>query len=295
MRLRRAGPLLVAAGALSVFVRRRRLGAVRQTVTAHRAILIAGMARFFWPWDGIIDGIVSIGADVKAAILTVVNAAIQTVFDAWGWLSDRVHDIVVRFFGFVTDITNRVYELAQLIDSVGDNLYNRATHALDSIAGLVTTVFNSLWNEALHDLWDPITRIIGDALNLALQGLSDFLHDPIGFITGLVNGLISAALAELEARLGDLLNIGDLVRQLVDQELRLLLGPGYDAFMTFIQHLPDIIGFLVFVAEHPFTWWETYAQDLFDMGPDGIIGAVTAAVDGMAGPASARLEEWLGT
>ena len=200
-----------------------------------------------WVWEGVVAAAQwawSFAADVwnsaVDAISAVWDAAIQSLKDAFGFISDTIAELYVwatTAFNWVVQkgqwVLDQLENLASLVaNAVADSIDWIWQNLIQPVTDLIGSLFGTLWDafwSAATWVWDKVQAIAEAVVNAVLDAAS-WVWDKVSAIaTAIVNAAIDA------------------------------IGIAWDV-------LQEAWGWIVWLAEHSFDFFTSLANVLFDSG-----------------------------
>lgn len=309
-----AGVALAGGLTLLPRVRRRRRGHLRLV-----ALVLAMLPRIESPDLSVENIASSITGFFAAVVQFIVGDIITPIASALSWLGQHLVGYVADqwrtllnvigaipvMFGTVADwITSVAEDAARALRAVTDSLYGNVlnwVHVALSVGGalydVLASVVTAIVTAALRAGGD-ILGGLADALNTLLNGaleVGNWLWHRIVTIAEAVvrdalavGGAIYSAMGDIVAQLiRDWLTVGGWLLDLLDGIIRDIVAPLLDgiadvlpdALKFIVDNFDRLFRFLVFVIEHPLSWFEDWATQLLEDGGALLIDVIGRAVE----------------
>ena len=213
-------------------------------------------------WDPIVDEFRSIAGGVRDFVTSMIGAAVD-------WISSWLNGVVTWVQGWITWIADNVPRLWDKVWAVASDVASAIAQAFNYLPGLVVSWVDYLGRrivdavqhardlfdnaigyarDAIGAVYDWVDRNVAGPLSHAIDGVYRWVNDNV---LNRITGWIGEAVGPVR----DLVNnvrsafdlVADTVRRIKDDVVPVVMGAWH---------------FLVFVAEHPLTWWTDYARQL---------------------------------
>lgn len=276
--------------------RRWRLEAKRVASTVSVAVVapLVVLVALCWPWDVIADWASSIANAVKNAIVWVANTIagiiVTVVNDVWSFAGDLASGIADAL-SFVVDIGNSAFGLLKTVweqwipdaihmaAGVAQAIVDTAAHylriAIDAVrttVGAIATELSGVYGWAYTNIFRPLLGAIGDVGGWVWNTFAPWVLQQINSVGAILQRAVDA--------------VWDGVRTAVDIVAR------YGSII--VRWFTEGLHFIVFVLEHPFTWWTQIVHDAFARGSDTLDSQVVALLDRRGGDILDNLSKWVG-
>lgn len=289
--------------------RRQRAAYVRAAL-----LLVAGdvASRFDWSPSAISDGVESVWG---WALGVVQDWVIGPITRAASWAANQVADYAVAL---AQDVWEKLGILGEFAGTLWDMIVHMVDGAIDFALSIKNTLYDWIgdgigwlwdttswwWEHVFNVLWDwlvdVVTSLIVGAIDLAMGaagwvwdrvseiaatvarevlGAASWLYDNVRQIVTDMLGALFDAGSWLWERITDV--VGALVSQLWDA-----LSNGIAAVIAVVEGAWD---FLVWVAEHPATWFAELIDGFFRNGSQWFIERLTDALSS----SGSIVEDWL--
>lgn len=273
------------------------------------------------------DTVLGFLEDAFGGVLGLAGFAIDKLEDAlravWEPLAQGVVDVIAGFHSVIGQIADGFVTVGDWIRSVAQNAYDQFIHLYDTLGGIIANTFQAaisaggvIWdfvygavNDGIENIlgtfsefWNTVTNIVNQALQDAFDGagwLWDWLTNAVTQIVTAIIGtgawlwnLISGfAYDWLMAVLRETDSLWDWVSEHIIQPL---VDAALAVFGDIISVVLGAWDFLVFVAEHPLTWFTDQFDQVFADGASPFIDALGRAIDDEQGPAVDFLDRIFG-
>lgn len=259
--------------------------------------LLRGMPSIDLSPSTVFSGIAGFFGDV---IMTLIGDLITPIADAISWagvqLEQFVLDSVNSVWGFIGQAAGLVSTVLDFVQS----LYQAALQYAESLVASVWFEVNSLADQfaqwganILNLIQTTIASVLSTAMtvggwlwnqiyNAFIYPLYNYISDLFGNIEGIVAGIVSTVInGALEAG-GWLYNIlTNIVQSLIDVALA--------AFGDIVAVVQGAWAFLVWIAEHPFSWFADQIDSVFGNGASHLIDLLEQAIDANQD----QVEQWI--
>lgn len=287
-----AAALAVGAAVAAVPVAGRRHR--RRRLPWRRALLVWFLGSSWAPWDPVWDALTGIGSSIKDAIKAMLDPVIGWVEAGFAWVTALVQNVSDALWATATMI---VGWLNAGLAAVRNFAVSIVAELRDATWGLVAGVV-----DLVHGLVDGLVSWVRSGLdwlqaqvNHLLQWVVDNVLTPfLSFVAGIFDWIRDNIFRPL----------WDLIHGLIDgvwSAITWLRDRFGDVWHWFVDELPAVWGllqavwwFLVWVAEHPFTWWRDLFDDLTRQAPRTVLGWVTHAWQSDGATLEDEIVRWLG-
>lgn len=301
----RTGVILVAAGAVGAWgwQRRRRhrygrlwgpLGPLRLAallpLAQDDAWSLLGIFDTIWGWvaGSLLPGIREIIHAISEAVSNAISAAVAAAYDWTNFLHSLVGDV-----GRIT---------GDLVSYVIDG-FRRATDFALWAAGEAARLGTSAW-EVLGDpaswVWDQVRAIaggVGDVFDFLTRDVLNFIYADLVLplynrLSDIRDSLFDSLREIAETAIGAALDAGswlwDRVGGIVADALDVALAP----LRAIVAVVEGAWSFLVWVAEHPISWFTSIADEVLGNGSEWLINHVLSAVEAEFDTVEQRLSDY---
>lgn len=246
-----------------------------------------------WPWDDVIDRASGIANLVKQLVKDALS-------ELWNYINSAF-DFLTRVFGIVYKVAGNI------IEGLRDLVEHLVEGALRTALGWVLDVYKWIDVQAMA-IYNDVRRWIDDAVNLA-RWAADYAR---GLVDGAVRWVIDNVLNPLLGAVAEVYRfVLGSIRDAIDVFWRNVVQPTIDLAHWLYNTVNDIIDFvervakpiftvlgkawwfIVFVAEHPLTWWKIILEEIAHRAPELWISGARRAFDQHGSEIEDAVTKWL--
>lgn len=236
----------------------------------------------------------TVASDIKSWVRHMLDSLTGWINDAFTWVHHALDDIS----SWAGDAFNAVYKWAT---DAWNGLYGWASSAIGNVVSWVQTLVGTVqrWAEAaFNDLshWAAdALGALGNAVDALGRWVVDNVFNPLEtFVLWVWHEVVEPGLHWLEQAIGD-------VRQWALDAYHFivgLLGQAWDFIEKVAKPLLAVVEkafhWLVFFAEHPFTWWHDLFNDVLTRAPEAIAKGALRAVQTEGDEIERLVAGWFG-
>lgn len=214
-----------------------------------------------------------VGLDLAGRfLLYLTKAGLRALDQVENIVDNLIPNVLSQAWGWVGDAIRQINEVRQAAWNGFLNVANDISNLWDRVVQRIIQFGADLYNQINRELIGPIANWIWNSATL----IGGWIEDHIGLF-------FRAVVAPLIADVRGLLDrVAEVYRWFLHVAVKVV---------TIVDECWD---FLYYIATHPFTWWQDYANRLVNNGSTWLIDAVTQGVSANADAVDDRLASWLG-
>lgn len=252
---------------------------------------LVGLAGLHW-LDGLFSWFDQTAGDawraITAFVHSVINSALDltsSIFDrVWAWAS-AMWDQAVAWFVQAINTAWQVFDLAQqFAQNLVTSLWDQVARWLGGLQGWVDNIGAWIIN-TVNGVLDWISHAPAGILSIASGVANDLWHSVIEPALGLVADTANAAISGLHDLYCGVVDLVNLVYNTVTGILSWIDNTA----LAIINVCTKALGWLLYFAEHPFSWFTDLFADFARRAPAFLVAHLTDALS----KHGSILEDWL--